>query len=200
MSSELFLVKKAILSKTSSKHVLNLKRCTLNRGVIVENNFLLIFLLCSSQILCDSRVSVHRSSSCSNKQMKLSLYEINFFIETRWNFHGVFELRRTCCIAWEFKGQVMFSLIDLHERTVKQSLHVLLDIVSLTSVCPDTVAPSVHCKVFQDALRSTEPASTAVRSRPWIFARLEIFDFLHKSSKIRGWTFRYDMKQKCKHQ
>ena len=36
-----------------------------------------------------SRVSVHRSSSCSNKQMKLafSLLKINFsFIESQWNF------------------------------------------------------------------------------------------------------------------
>jgi hypothetical protein len=88
-------IKRKTSNKWTQKHVLNLRRCKLNTRR--HHSVYFTFFFDAS----GSRVSVHRSSSSSNKQMKLalSLLEINF--SSLWNFHGISDLfRRTCWCIW----------------------------------------------------------------------------------------------------
>lgn len=74
-------------------------------GVIFE-----IFHSCSSLILCGSMVSVHRSSSCSNKQTKLHSSKLIFVhhwkaMEFSWSILETRFGELVDAAAWEFKGR-----------------------------------------------------------------------------------------------
>lgn len=77
-----------------------------------------------------SRVSVHRASSCSNKQMKLafSLSEINFYQKSMEFLRGMFKtILGTCwCIAWEWKGRLVMTYVSELGRDFRVFFLILL--------------------------------------------------------------------------
>lgn len=121
-----------------SKTCVDPKRCKLNTRRHLRILYFYNFMFFLEVPVCGSRVSVHRSSSCSNKQTKLafSLLEINFYQKSMEFLRGMFKtIVGTCwCIAWEWKGQRVMTYVSELGCDFRMFLLILLPWLPLVLV------------------------------------------------------------------